>query len=253
MEYSGMLQHNLQQLGAFVLPSNFTNLSDWGTPAPTTSAGQVLSHAEIDALIGALTAFKDQIPDEEIARYNLNLHYSSVARFESRFKSRAQKPKHPYPDMVVAGYEDWWVGPKRTDFCEELIEGAIAHLKAHEKPHDRIQAIQHVNNLVKFNDWTALELRFEKGSEVVAAKTPQTQKVKTQKPVDPINCLTYEEAKQQGRSEEWFNWKRDNWLQKYMKNPDLFLKNDPSIPVSLEARQDFALWAMNHDLLRVAS
>lgn len=246
MNNSGMLQQKLQQNDGVLCPSDIRFVSDWGIPAPVTSTGNVLNHAQIDALIDALLEFRESIPEEEIARYNLNLRYSSVAKFENRFKARAKNPTHPYPDMVLQGYGDWWVGPKRTDFCEELIEGAIAHLKDFEKPHDRIQATNHINNLVKVADWTALELRFERGSEVIEKRKPRSIAPKM---VTPIEELTYEDAKDQGRSDEWFTWKQDKWIEIYKTGENRFFAKNERITVSLESRQDFLVWAMNKGLL----
>jgi hypothetical protein len=232
-----------------IIPSSFVDLPNWDVSAPVTQSGRVLTHQEIDELMKSLQQFKAQIPDEVVQIYNRDLQYSSVAKFENRFLARMEKPKHPYPDMVIAGYGDWWNGPKRTDFVEELIVGAESHLKEHQKPHDKVQAIAHINNLIKVNDWTALELRFEKGSEILAAKCPKVTSISRSN--TPIKDLTYAEAKSENRVDEWFKWKSANWLPKFIANEKRFLANDPKInqQASLESRQDFVVWALNRGLL----
>lgn len=99
--------------------------------------------------------------------------------------ARFNNPGHPYPEMCVAGLGHLWVGPKRNDFAEPLIQAAQKHLKKHNLPCERGDGINYIRNLVRRSDWGALEQRDEEGQQLAAPVVATAVDSTFQQPVQP--------------------------------------------------------------------
>ena len=88
---------------------------------------------------------------------------SSAQRVEDRFKAGAKPIARFWMPLIEQQLEHLWTGPGRNDFNEDLVRGAQAHLKKHEKPCDRGDALQYIRNGVTYGRFADLEARFEEG------------------------------------------------------------------------------------------
>jgi hypothetical protein len=80
---------------------------------------------------------------------------------EVRFATKG----HKYPTLCIAGLGHVWVGPGWTDFLPELIEACSRYLRSIEKPCERGNGINYLKNLIRSEDWAAIELRLESMDE----------------------------------------------------------------------------------------
>lgn len=108
--------------------------------------------------------------------------------------ARFKFPGHPYPDMCCNGLAHLWVGPRRNDFHPDLIKAVQKHLKKHNLPGERGDAINAIRNRIIQADWGWLEQREDE------SKPQATDNTTPNAPLPPIEKawheLTPEEQKQ---------------------------------------------------------
>jgi hypothetical protein len=86
---------------------------------------------------------------------NFSMHPASLT--EQRMRSGG----HKYPKLLAVGLGSVWVGPGWADFDPGLVEACCRYLTSLEKPAEKNHGIGYLKNLIRHEDWAAIELRID--------------------------------------------------------------------------------------------
>lgn len=113
---------------------------------------------------GLISTYIQSNKDQQ-STYIQNLTHEN---FENQFKPEFNRfaPR----GLDRQGFSEWHLGGKRNNWHEDLIAIAQKHLLTHEKPSNRGDAINFINNICFKEDWAKLELLTDEARSKQKAK-----------------------------------------------------------------------------------
>lgn len=158
-----------QLLDLSLVPSSKRNepVNEVNQLAPLTSKGglPVTSKGDLPQLVNEVNSNNTN----RTKPIDNNTHIRAHENFENQFKPEFNRfaPR----GLDQQGFSEWHLGGKRGNWHEDLIAIAQKHLLAHEKPSNRGDAINFINNICFREDWAKFELLTDEARSQQKPKT----------------------------------------------------------------------------------